>query len=53
MLKRMLQPSQTRDEFIEENRKLLAILVTLAERFASVLQEARRIFMAQSLDRPR
>lgn len=39
MLKKMQEPTQTREEFIEENRKLLAVIVTLAEKFVTDLQE--------------
>lgn len=39
MLKKMQEPTQSREEFIEENKKLLAVIVTLAEKFVTDLQE--------------
>lgn len=39
MLKKMQEPAQTREEFIEENKKLLAVIVTLAEKFVNDLLE--------------
>lgn len=39
MLKKMQEPTKTRAAFIEENRKLLAMIVTLAEQFVADLQE--------------
>lgn len=39
MLKKMQEPRQTREEFIEENKQLLAVIVTLAEKFVVDLQE--------------
>ena len=38
-MQRMQKPTKTRKEFIEDNRKLLALIVTLAERFVYDLQE--------------
>lgn len=35
----MQEPRQTREEFIEENKQLLAVIVTLAEKFVVDLQE--------------
>ena len=39
MLKKMQETTKTREEYIEDNRKLLALIVTLAERFVYDLQE--------------
>lgn len=39
MLKKMQEPRQTREEFIEENKQLLSVIVTLAEKFVVDLQE--------------
>lgn len=39
MLKQMQKPGQNRDVFVQENRKLLASLVTLAEQFIVDMQE--------------
>ncbi len=39
MLKKMQAPTKTRDEFIDSNRRLLALIVSMAERFVYDLQE--------------
>ena len=39
MLKKKQEPTMTRTEFIESNRKLLALIVSMAERFIYDLQE--------------
>ena len=41
MLKKMQQPTQTREEFIIENKRLLASIASLAEQFITDLQEVR------------
>ncbi len=39
MIKKMQAPTKTREEFIESNRRLLALIVSMAERFIYDLQE--------------
>ena len=39
MLKKMQQPTMTRDAFIEETRKMLALIVSMAEHFIADMQE--------------
>lgn len=39
MLKKMQEPTQTREEFVEWNKELLSVVVNLAERFIVDLQE--------------
>ena len=39
MIKKMQAPRKTREEFIESNRRLLALIVSMAERFIYDLQE--------------
>ena len=41
MLKKLQEPTMTRDEFIDRHRKLLALIVSLAEKFVLDLQEVR------------
>jgi len=41
MLKKMQESTQTREEFVEDNRRLLAVIVNLAEEFISDLQEVK------------
>ena len=41
MLKKLQEPTMTRDEYIERHRKLLALIVSLAEQFVQDLQEVR------------
>lgn len=41
MLRKMQEPTQTREEFIEDNRRLLAVIVNLGEQFIVDLQEVK------------
>lgn len=51
LVKRMQSRTQTREEFIAENKKMLAILVNLAEKFIVDLQEVRNKTIAISVMR--
>lgn len=41
VIKELQEPTQTREEFIEDNRAMLSVIVTLAEKFVVDLQEVK------------
>ena len=50
VVKKMQQPTKSREDFIEDSRKLLALIVSLAEKFIYDLQEvANRMFTIEEM----